>query len=109
MSEHTESALTREEWEALEIERGGWTAEVERWGPKSVVALESVPPEAGLDVMEEDAPALAALLLRGYFSREMVDRLRQVQYLAERWDEAIPEVGDLADRIEALLPPEEET
>ncbi len=102
-------ALTAEEWEMgyaskdLRIEL--------RSGGRVGVTAHAYPLGGGLGD-PRDLPALAALCLHGQpfgFTREDVIVLRAMQDRInfEALDRGIPSVKDLADRIEALLPPEE--
>ena len=90
-------ALTAEEWKA-----GGWYVKPEY----------HIWTECSGDCGVEDRHAMAATCLHGQpfgFTREDVIALRAMQDRInfEALDRGIPSVKDLADRIEALLPPEE--
>lgn len=99
MSEKVEPALTPEEWAYA----------VERWrlddGPSRYVSGDDRC-YAGCRIPESDYHATAALCLHGQpfgFTRADVESVR---YVSDWLDRPNP-LRDLADRIEALLPPHE--
>jgi hypothetical protein len=100
-------ALSPEEWTALEAMRNGTVIGIAMTGQgDEQVSLQvhwAGDWEDTYDFQVWDRDALAALALHGQpfgFTREDVDLLR---WVAEHTDHA---TGRLADRIEALLPPE---
>jgi len=107
-------ALTAKEW--VDGHDIGYGMNLYPDGPEAVT-IEGLPNGASLSIRAEHLHALAAFCLHGQpfgFTREDVNALRSVLDLhRESWVNGVYGVDDickhLADRIEALLPPEEES
>jgi hypothetical protein len=104
-------ALTAEEWAEGYVSRDEWewSAQWEDLRGKPVLTIEGPGASGGYGVAwvhPEHTVALGALVLRGYFTWDDVDLLRDQVYPGAL-NASVRAIAALADRIEALLPPRE--